>query len=138
MNISCNGVKIIYLIKPIISDPCRRSSNLTTYGLYYIMGFLSCLKRAIESSQVTLDSVLTKASFWKVHINESFNARQRLLINRLLDGFEGKLNSSKWAKIAKCSQDTALRDINDLLDRRIFKRDKSGGRSTHYFLNNPE
>jgi hypothetical protein len=65
--------------------------------------------------------------FWKAHAGESFNDRQRKVINRLLDGFEGKLTSSKWAKLTKCSQDTALRDISDLLSCRILTKDEAGG-----------
>jgi Fic family protein len=94
--------------------------------------FLNCLKRALGSSEQTLEAVLVKARFWKSHAGESFNDRQRKVINRLLDGFEGKLTSSKWAKLTKCSQDTALRDISDLLDRRILRKDEAGGRSTSY------
>jgi Fic family protein len=100
--------------------------------------FLNCLNRAIAASEKTLEAVLVKARFWKAHAGESMNDRQRKVINRLLDGFEGKLTSSKWAKLAKCSQDTALRDIDDLLDRRILSRDQAGGRSTSYTLKLPE
>ena len=81
--------------------------------------YLDCLKRAIGASQKTLEAVLAKARFWKTHAGESFNERQRTIINRLLDGFEGKLTSSKWATLTKCSQDTALRDIGDLVNRQI-------------------
>lgn len=97
--------------------------------------FLGCLKRAIDASGELLEAVLIKARFWETHAGESFNERQRMMINRLLDGFEGKLTSSKWAKITKCSQDTALRDITDLLERIILLRDEAGGRSTSYHLN---
>lgn len=96
--------------------------------------FLICLKRAIIASSKVLDDVLMKAHFWSIHAGESFNERQRKLINQLLDGFKGKLTSSKWAKIGKCSQDTALRDINDLLQRNILQKDSTGGRSTNYTL----
>lgn len=100
--------------------------------------YLNCLKRAIGASEKILAAVLIKASFWKAHANEPFSERQRKVINRLLDGFEGKLTSSKWAKLTNCSQDTALRDITDLLDRRILKKDEAGGRSTSYELCLPE
>ncbi len=96
--------------------------------------FLNCLKRAIGASENLLAAVLVKAAFWKAHAGESFNDRQRKVINRLLDGFEGKLTSSKWAKLTKCSQDTALRDISELLNRRILIKDEAGGRSTSYEL----
>jgi len=100
----------------------------------WIGWFLNCLKHAIAASETTLEAVLAKARFWKSHFGESFNERQRTILNRLLDGFDGKLTSSKWAKLTKCSQDTALRDISDLLDRRILTRDEAGGRSTNYNL----
>jgi Fic family protein len=100
----------------------------------WIVWFLNCLKRAIGVSGQTLNVVLIKARFWKAHAGESLNDRQRKVINRLLDGFEGKLTSSKWAKLTKCSQDTALRDISDLVDRQILSKDAAGGRSTNYQL----
>jgi len=100
----------------------------------WIEWFLACLRRALEGAESTIGQVLRKARVWK-SINESpVNDRQRAVINRLLDGFEGKLSSSKYAKLAKCSSDTALRDIKDLLDRRILVRESAGGRSTSYRL----
>ncbi len=114
-----------------ILENCQKGSlDITDW----IEWFLNCLQRAIAASDTTLGKVLTKAQFWRKHAGESFNDRQRAIINRLLDGFEGKLNSSKWAKITKCSQDTALRDINDLLERHILIKDEAGGRSTSYQL----
>ena len=83
---------------------------------------------------MTLARVLKKARFWEGHAGESFNDRQRKILNRLQDGFEGHLTSSKWAKLAKCSQDTAHRDIMDLVKRGILAKDAAGGRSTHYVL----
>jgi len=100
----------------------------------WIDWYLNCLNRAIEASDKLLESVLIKDRFWKSHQTESFNERQRKVLNRLMDGFEGKLTSSKWAKLAKCSQDTAGRDINDLMNRNILAREQSGGRSTSYVL----
>lgn len=100
----------------------------------WIEWFLSCLKRAIEAAAETLQTILSKARFWESHSGETFNDRQRTLINQLLDGFEGKLTSSKWAKLGKCSQDTALRDIKDLLGRQILSKEPGGGRSTSYVL----
>ncbi len=100
----------------------------------WIEWYLNCLKRAILASEETLQTVLTKSSFWDAHKGEIFNERQLSMINRLFDGFEGKLTSSKWAKIMKCSQDTALRDINDLLMRKIFTKEEGGGRSTSYII----
>jgi len=100
----------------------------------WIEWFLSCLKHAINASEEMLETVLIKARFWENNASKSFNERQRLLVNRLLDGFEGKLTSSKWAKIGKCSPDTALRDITSLLEQGILQKDKAGGRSTSYSL----
>jgi len=96
--------------------------------------FLQCLKKALLESEKITHSVLHKANFWDKHKDTALNARQRLMLNKLLDGFEGKLRSSKWAKIAKCSPDTALRDIKDLLDKGILRQDLQGGRSTSYEL----
>jgi Fic family protein len=96
--------------------------------------FLNCLERAFDGAEKTLASVLAKARFWEAHAGASFNDRQRLLINRLFDGFIGKLTTSKWAKMAKCSQDTALRDIDDLIRLGVLRRDAAGGRSASYWL----
>jgi Fic family protein len=100
----------------------------------WLQWFLACLGRALDGAETILGSVLLKAEFWKRHAGEIFNARQRNVLNRLLDGFEGKLTSSKWAALAKCSQDTASRDIDDLLGRNILKKNAAGGRSTSYSL----
>ena len=96
--------------------------------------FLGCMDRALKSTDETLAIVLKKAKFWEKHAESSFNDRQVLMLNKLLNGFDGKLNSSKWAKIAKCSQDTALRDIQNLIDRKILVKEAAGGRSTSYVL----
>ncbi len=96
--------------------------------------FLGCLDRAFDGAETILAGVLRKARFWEQHAGAPFNDRQRAIINRLLSGFDGKLTSSKWAKIEKCSPDTALRDINDLLERGILVREAGGGRSTSYSL----
>jgi Fic family protein len=96
--------------------------------------FLLCLERAIDSAEGTLATVLRKARFWEAYASVALNERQRLILNKLLDGFDGKLTSSKWSKIAKCSQDTALRDILDLVNRGILIKDSAGGRSTSYSL----
>lgn len=96
--------------------------------------FLTCLRRAIENSQDTLRAVLQKARFWEHHAQQSLNARQIAMLNKLLDGFEGKLTTSKWAKLTKCSQDTAYRDILDLVERGVLRKDATGGRSTSYSL----
>jgi len=96
--------------------------------------FLHCLERALEGTQGTLTVVLDKASFWKRFATEPLNERQIKVLNRLLDGFDGKLTTSKWAKLAKSSQDTAYRDILDLIERGALVKDASGGRSTSYSL----
>lgn len=100
----------------------------------WLKWFLGCLDRAFDGTEETLGSVLHKARFWERHADTSFNDRQRLMLNKLLDGLEGKLTSSKWAKIAKCSQDTALRDILDLVNHGILAKNPGGGRSTSYSL----
>lgn len=99
----------------------------------YLNWFLSCLDRAILNSDEVLGKILTKSHFWKQHTSLSLNPRQIKVINRLLDDFDGKLTSTKWAKICKCSQDTALRDINMLIELRILQK-TDGGRSSGYII----
>ena len=96
--------------------------------------FIDCLHRAIDGAQETLGAVLFKAQFWERFAKEPLNERQIKVLNRLLDGFEGKLTTSKWAKLAKCSQDTAYRDILDLVERGAMQKDPAGGRSTSHSL----
>ncbi len=96
--------------------------------------FLNCLLRAINGAQETLRAVLTKANFWERFAKEPLNERQIKMLNKILDGFEGKLTTSKWATLTKCSQDTAYRDILDLINRGALQKDASGGRSTSYSL----
>jgi Fic family protein len=100
----------------------------------WLRWFLVCFDRAFDRAETILGSVLQKARFWETHSAGLFNERQRTILNRLLDGLQGKLTSSKWAKLAKCSQDTALRDIDDLLSRGILVKNQAGGRSTSYSL----
>ncbi len=100
----------------------------------WLAWFLGCLDRAFDGAETISGAVLKKARFWEKHAGTGFNDRQRNIINRLLDGFEGKLTSSKWATLAKCSQDTALRDIDDLVRRGVLTKDAAGGRSTSYSL----
>jgi len=107
-----------------------KNGNITEWLIWY----LNCLYRALKNTEQTIDKVLYKADFWDKHKNTEINARQRLMLNKLLDGFTGKLKTSKWAKITKCSQDTALRDIKDLIKKGILRQEKSGGRSTNYEL----
>lgn len=96
--------------------------------------FLTCLKNAILATEYATQKVVRKAAFWKLHEQTGVNERQRLMINKLFGDFEGKLQTSKWAKIAKTSTDTALRDINDLVEKKILRRTEEGGRSANYEL----
>jgi Fic family protein len=96
--------------------------------------FLSCLGHALEGAEGELAAVTAKAQFWEYHRATSLNGRQRMMVNKLIDGFEGKLTSSKWAKMTKCSADTALRDIDALIAQGILRKDAAGGRSTSYSL----
>ena len=96
--------------------------------------FLHCLKNAMLATENTTQKILSKAAFWNLHENTPINERQRLLLNKLFDGFEGKLQTSKWAKIAKTSTDTALRDIKDLVEKGILQQTNDGGRNAGYEL----
>jgi len=101
----------------------------------WLTWFLNTLLNSIIHSEETLSKVIRKHKFWNTHGTEIKNGRQKKILNKLLDGFKGNLTSSKWAKIAKCSQDTALRDIQDLINKEILIKSSSGGRSTKYELN---
>ncbi len=100
----------------------------------WIVWFLTCLSNALKSTETVLTKVLFKADFWQKHSETIINERQKKILNMLLDGFDGKLTSSKWAKIAKCSKDSAVRDINDLISKSILQKEAAGGRSTNYEL----
>jgi Fic family protein len=114
----------------ILQKVQHSSGNITAWLLW----FLHCLKSSLLATEVTLRIILRKTKFWSVKEHTEFNERQRLMVNKLLGGFEGKLKSSKWAKIAKCSADRALRDIKDLIEKSILQQDRKGGRSTNYEL----
>lgn len=101
----------------------------------WLKWFLQCLDNALINTEGTLARVIKKSRFWEKCSSFSLNQRQKLLLNKLLEGFEGKLTSSKWAKIAKTSQDTAGRDINSLIEKSILIKEEGGGRSTSYILN---
>lgn len=101
----------------------------------WLVWFLGTLQRALDSAHHTVDAVLVKARFWRHWAATPLNERQLKLLNRLLEGFDGKLNTSKWAAIAKCSPDTALRDISELLTLGVLRKSAAGGRSTSYELN---
>ena len=119
-----------YAYYDILERTQKDSMNVTRW----LQWFLFTLHEAVDQAHGTLDKVLAKARFWHHWGMASLNARQVKVLNRLLDGFEGKLTSSKWAAIAKCSADTALRDINDLLARGALRKAPAGGRSTSYEL----
>ncbi len=100
----------------------------------WLTWYLNCMDRALNTTDQRLQNVLRKTKFWDAHAQTAINERQRLIINKLFDGFDGKLTSSKWAKITKCSADTALRDIQDLMQKGVLIKEDAGGRSTNYIL----
>jgi Fic family protein len=114
----------------ILEKTQKGDLNITNW----IKWFLQCLINALNSTEEILVKVLFKGNFWQIHSKTIINERQKKLINKLLDGFDGKLTSSKWAKIAKCSKDTAIRDINDLIKKEILQKEEAGGRSTNYVI----
>jgi Fic family protein len=114
----------------ILEKTQKRGLDLTEW----MQWFLACLDRALSATEETLTKILTKAKYWEIFTQKKLNDRQRLMLNKLLDGFDGKLNTAKWAKITKSSQDTALRDIQNLIDQDILLKEESGGRSTSYIL----
>ncbi len=116
-------------------DILERTQKGTMDVTEWLVWFLDSLHRAVDQAQGTLDAVLLKARYWQQWATIPLNERQVKLLNRLLDGFDGKLTTSKWAAIAKCSPDTALRDISDLLTRGVLRKTAAGGRSTSYELN---
>jgi Fic family protein len=100
----------------------------------WLKWFLECLSATLDNTTTILEKVLFKGQFWQQNATSDFNKRQIVILNRLLDGFEGKLTSSKWAKMGKCSSDTALRDIQDLVSKNVLVKEQAGGRSTNYEL----
>jgi Fic family protein len=116
-------------------DVLERTQKGTLDISEWLSWFLGCLGRAFEGTEVTLGKVLLKARFWDLHAKARLNERQRDIVNRLLEGFEGKLTTTNWARIEECSHDTALRDIQGLIEQGLLKRDPRGGRSTSYSLN---
>ena len=115
-------------------DTLERTQKGETDVTRWQTWFLECLLRAIEGAEDTLGVVIQKARFWERFAKEPLNERQIKVLNRLLEGFEGKLTTSKWARLANCSQDTAYRDILDLVNRGALAKDAAGGRSTSYSL----
>lgn len=117
-----------------VLEKTQKSAGRAIDITLWFMWFLSCLSKALDATENTLAGVFKKARFWESHPAGSLNERQRMIVNKLFDGFEGKLTSSKWAKITKCSQDTALRDILELVAKGVLVKDSAGGRSTSYLL----
>lgn len=120
-----------------ILEKTQKNTNTSKEGIdvtAWLKWFLACLNRALDTTENTLAVVFKKARFWESHPAGSINERQRIMLNKLFDGLEGKLTSSKWAKMAKCSQDTAQRDMLDLIEKGILIKDSAGGRSTSYLL----
>lgn len=115
-------------------DILERTQEGTLDITLWMEWFLACLGRAFDGTETTLAAVLRTARFWESHAQATINERQRVILNRLLDGFTGHLTTTKWAGLAKCSHDTALRDIQDLIEQGILKKDTGGGRSTSYSL----
>lgn len=116
----------------------KRTQRGDASTLEYIVWFLKCLLRSFDGSREILNTLLLRARFWQRYASEALSERQILMINRLLDDFQGKMTSSKWAKMTKVSQDTAHRDIKDLLERGILVKNPAGGRSTSYSIVDPE
>lgn len=114
----------------ILESTQKGSMDITNW----LCWFLQCLQRALNASSENLELVLKKARFWELHASTILNQRQQLMLNKLLDHFEGKLSTSKWAKMSKTSPDTALRDIQDLINKNILVKEMGGGRSTSYGL----
>jgi len=115
-------------------DVLEKTGKGTVDVTLWISWFLRCLDRALAGAEATIDQVVAKAKFWDRIADVEINERQRLMLNKLLDGFEGKLTTVKWSKIAKCSHDTALRDIQDLIGKSVLEMDPAGGRSSSYSL----
>lgn len=115
-------------------DILEKTQNGDSDITEWLLWFLKCLTNAFDASEVILSRVLQKARFWDKHTETVFNQRQILMLNKLLGVFEGKLTATKWAKMTKCSNDTALRDIQDLIQKQVFKKDDAGGRTTNYLL----
>jgi Fic family protein len=114
----------------------RKSQHSSGDITDWLIWFMDCLKNALNEAEEAMKNAVSKAAFWEKHKDIQINERQRMMINRLFDDFYGKLTTSKWAKITKSSPDTALRDINDLIEKGILNRSEEGGRSSNYKLVN--
>lgn len=115
----------------ILENTQKGDLDITTWLKWYVMQ----VHAALDQSRDLLKGIIKKSEFWIENNDKNFNDRQRKMVNKLFDGFEGKLSTSKWAKICKCSEDSALRDINDLVSKEILGKGSSGGRSSYYYLN---
>ncbi len=115
-------------------DLLERSQRGTLDVTEWLLWFMACLQRALAASEEMLASVLRKHTFWQTHAKTILNPRQVKVLTRLFDGFEGNLTSGKYAKLAKTSQDTAARDLSDLVTKKVLKKGMAGGRSTHFVL----
>ena len=116
-------------------DLLEKTQKGNLYATDWLSWFLSCLLRALQEADQVLTSVLAKANFWRLWAGTPLNERQIKVLNRMLDGFDGKLTNKKWVAIGKCSSDTALRDINDLVARGMLRRTDTAGRNTSYEIN---
>lgn len=114
----------------ILEKTQKGNLDITEWMIWY----LNCLDKALDASHETLKHTFAKAKFWQIHQYKPLNERQRTMIAKLFDDFFGNLTTSKWAKMAKCSPDTALRDIQDLIQKNMLIKEEAGGRSTHYVL----
>lgn len=112
----------------MLENAQKGSLDLTNWIKY----FLKCLINALKSTHYELTNVLFKADFWSIHSKTKMNKRQKYVLNKVLDGFEEKITSSMWSKLAKCSKESAIRDINDLIKKGILQKEIAGGRSTNY------
>lgn len=124
----------IKIERKIYYDKLEKTQKGTLDITEWLQWFFGCLDRAITATDTTLAAVMRKAKFWERPATQTINDRQKLMLNKLFDGFQGKLTSSKWATITKISQDTAIRDIQDLIDRGLLMKEAAGGRSTSYIL----
>ena len=124
----------IKLMKKEYYDVLERTQRGNGDITEWLVWFLECFEKALETTEENFSGVLDKTKFWNFYRNIEFNERQRKLINLQFNGFFGKLTSGKWAKIAKCSSDTALNDIKDLMSKGVLEKTDEGGRSTNYKL----
>jgi len=115
-------------------DMLERTQKGTLDVTDWLLWFVGCFSRAIEGAEATCANVLRKADFWQHYAREPFTERQKTVLNRFMDGFEGKLTAKKWAVIGKCSIPTAQRDINDLVERSVLRRNPGGSKNTSYEL----